>query len=126
MDRATRRLFVGAVIALVILVGSVTFLLGDPSGPADGPPGTTPIEGVIVGVDQEGVLSISSFELRTADGSIRRFGLAELENGAEFPPGHLVEHSVTAEPVRVWYREEPEVDQAIRLEDALPAEPTPN
>jgi hypothetical protein len=124
MDRATRRLFVGAVVAVVIVVGSVTFLLGGPSGSADGPPGTTPIEGVIVGVDQDGVLSISSFELRTADGSIRTFRLDALENGAEFPPGHLVEHSVTAEPVRVWYREGPEVDQAIRLEDAEPAGPT--
>ena len=36
-------------------------------------------------------------------------------------PGHLVEHSATAQPVRVWFRTEGGVDLAIRLEDASPA-----
>ena len=76
------------------------------------------VEGVIVGVQSEGLDDVRSFDLRTADGRVRSFGLASLENGAEFPPGHLVEHSVTAEPVRVWYRTEAGIDQAIRLEDA--------
>ena len=46
------------------------------------------------------------------------FDLSRLENGAEFPPGHLVEHQATAERVRVWYREDGGVRLAIRLEDA--------
>ena len=85
---------------------------------ADGPSGTTAVEGVIVGVDSQSLSDVRSFDLRTADGTVRTFGLAALENGTEFPPGHLVEHSATAEPVRVWYRTEAVVDLAVRLEDA--------
>ena len=124
MDQGTRRLFVGALVALVVVVGLATFLL---AGPGSSPPGdTTPIEGVIVGVDGEGLADVTSFDLRTTDGSIRTFGLAFLENGAEFPPGHLLEHSVTAQPVRVWYRMVNGSDLAIRLEDAEPGAASPS
>ena len=44
--------------------------------------------------------------------------LGDLENGTEFPPGHLVEHQATAQPVRVWYRTENGARVAVRLEDA--------
>ncbi len=46
------------------------------------------------------------------------FGLEELRNGTEFPPGHLAEHQVTAEPVRVFYRDEGGTLQAIWVDDA--------
>ena len=46
------------------------------------------------------------------------FQLDQLENGTEFPPGHLVEHQATAEPVQVWYRDEAGTLHAIRIEDA--------
>jgi hypothetical protein len=121
VDRGTRRLFVGALVVLVAAVGLATILLSAPSGDGTPPPGTTAVEGVIVGVANDGGLGdVRSFELRTDAGTVRTFGLARLENGAEFPPGHLVEHSVTAEPVRVWYRTEAGIDEAIRLEDATP------
>ena len=121
MDHGTRRLFVGALVILIAMVGLATVLLGgsDPGGP---PPDTTSVDGVIVAVDNEGGLGdVRSFDLRTSEGVVRTFGLARLENGAGFPPGHLVEHSVTAEPVRVWFRTEGGVDEAIRLEDAGPS-----
>ena len=120
MDRGTRRLFVVALVVLVAVVGLATIILGAP--PAGGQPsGTTAVEGVIVGVDSQSLSDVRSFDLRTADGTVRTFGLAALENGTEFPPGHLVEHSATAQPVRVWYRTEAGIDLAIRLEDASPA-----
>ena len=116
MDRGTRRWFAVALIGLVAAVGLATFLLAAPS---DAPPGdATSVDGVIVGVDSQSLSNVTSFELRASDGAIHRFGLALLENGTEFPPGHLLEHSVTAQPVRVWYRTVDGVDQAIRLEDA--------
>ena len=118
MDRSTRRLFAGALGALVLVVGVATLLLASPGG---GPPrDTTAIEGVIVGVDSESLSNVTSFDLRASDGSVRRFLLSALENGTQFPPGHLVEHSVTAQPVRVWYRSVDGQDLAIRLEDAEP------
>ena len=47
-----------------------------------------------------------------------RFAIGSLENGSKFPPGHLVEHQSTAQPIRVWYRTQDGVKVAIRLEDA--------
>ena len=121
MDRGTRRLFIGALVVLVGVVGVATIVLSAPPAGGGGPGGTTAIEGVIVAVDAEGLGDVRSFDLRTADGVIRTFGLSALENGVEFPPGHLVEHSATAQPVRVWYRTEGGQDLAIRLEDAGPS-----
>lgn len=118
MDRGTRRLFVAA-LAVVVLLGVVaTFALGAPD---DAPPSDAPtVVGVIVAVDSEGLDDVRSFDLRVDDGTLRTFGLAELRNGTAFPPGHLVEHSVTAVPVRVWYRSVDGVDHALWLEDAEP------
>jgi hypothetical protein len=121
VDRGTRRLFLGALVALVVVVGVATIVLSAPPTGGGGPPGTTAVEGVIVAVDAEGLGDVRSFDLRTTDGTIRTFGLAALENGFEFPPGHLIEHSATAQPVRVWYRTEAGEDLAIRLDDAEPA-----
>lgn len=121
MDRQTRRLFAVVLVALVLVVGGAAVVLSETTTPGAEPPdGTVPVEGVIVGVDSAGLGDVRSFDVRLADGSVRRFGLAELENGDVFPPGHLAEHQVTAEPVRVWYRPGPEGDLAIRLEDAGP------
>jgi hypothetical protein len=41
-----------------------------------------------------------------------------LENGAQFAPGHLVEHQASGQPVRVWYQTDGGANVAIRLEDA--------
>jgi hypothetical protein len=121
MDRGTRRLFVGALVALVVVVGLATIVLSGP-GRAGPPTDASTIDGVIVRVTNEGGLGdVRSFDLRTTDGTVRTFGLSKLENGASFPPGHLLEHSATAQPVRVWYRTEDGTDEAVWLDDAGPA-----
>jgi len=74
--------------------------------------------GVIVGVQAQGLDKVQGFTLRTTAGSSVEFAIGDLENGAQFPPGHLVEHQSTAQPVRVWFRTEEGVKVAIRLEDA--------
>ena len=43
-----------------------------------------------------------------------------LENGDQFPPGHLAEHLAGATPVRVFFRDENGTPTAYRLEDVLP------
>ena len=85
--------------------------------------------GVIVGVQATSLTDVQGFTLRTTDGDSVQFAIGDLENGSQFPPGHLVEHQSTAQPIRVWYRTEDGVKVAIRLEDAhlarAPAEDQP-
>jgi hypothetical protein len=119
VDRHTRNLFALALIVVVVLTGAAAFVLG---GSGAGDPRATPdadqAVGVVVGVEAEGLADVQAFTLRTADGAALEFTIGALENGAEFPPGHLVEHQATAQQVRVWYRTEDGRKVAIRLEDA--------
>ena len=119
MDRGTRKLFALALVAVVAVAAAAAFLLGgssviDPGAPAN----ATSVDGVIVAVRSEGLDRVNGFDLRTIDKGTLAFTLGDLENGAEFPPGHLVEHQATAQPVRVWYRTEGGDRVAVRLEDA--------
>ena len=108
-----------ALVVVVAAAGAAAFLLGgssviDPDAPAD----ATAVDGVIVAVRSEGLDRVNGFDLRTIDQGTLAFTLGDLENGTEFPPGHLVEHQATAQPVRVWFRTEGGDRVAIRLEDA--------
>ena len=119
MDRRTRNLFVLVFVAVIGLTGAAAFILGgtsvrDPGAPAN----ATAVAGVIVGVQAQGLDRVTGFTLRTTDQGSIVFTIGALENGVEFPPGHLVEHQSTALPIRVWYRIEGGVKVAIRLEDA--------
>jgi hypothetical protein len=119
VDRRTRNLFGLVFIAVVVLTGAAALALGgtslrDPGAPAN----ATAAVGVIVGVQSQGLDKVTGFTLRTTDRGSLVFVIGDLENGTEFPPGHLVEHQATAQPVRVWYRTENGAKVAIRLEDA--------
>ena len=120
MDRRTRNLFALVLILVVVLTGGAALLLSDTSriDPDGGPPDTTAVDGVIVAVESAGLSDVRGFTLRRPGGEMLVFRLGELENGDQFPPGHLAEHQVTAAPVRVWYRMEGSERFAVRLEDA--------
>lgn len=119
MDRRTRNLFLLVLVTVVGLTGAAAILLGGTSlRDPDAPAGATAVDGVIVGVQAEGLDRVMGFTLRTPGGGSLAFVIGDLENGAEFPPGHLVEHQATAVPVRVWYRTEGGEKVAVRLEDA--------
>ncbi len=108
-----------ALVGVTAIAGAATFVMSGAPASASGPPaGTVDIVGVVVAVDSGGLTDVRGFTLRTTDGQLHEFGLADLENGVEFPPGHLAEHQLTASPVRVWYRPGDDPPQAIRLEDA--------
>jgi hypothetical protein len=62
--------------------------------------------------------NVRSFTLRTQDGRDETFAIGTLENGAQFPPGHLAEHQSLGSPIRVWYRTDGNNKVAFRLEDA--------
>jgi hypothetical protein len=119
VDRRTRNLFAVVLIALIAATGGAAILLsGTGTGVAGGSANAPSAVGVIVGVQSEGLDKVRGFSLRTAEGTTIGFSIGNLENGAAFPPGHLVEHQATAQPIRVWYRTEGDTKVAIRLEDA--------
>ena len=125
MDRGTRTLFAVALVVIIGITGGAAILLGGTgTGPGatgtSGPPGTTEVVGVIVGVDSAGLGDVRGFSLRETGGALMDFSLVAFENAAQFPPGHLAEHQATAQPVRVWYRDEGGVHLAIRVDDANP------
>lgn len=74
--------------------------------------------GVVVAVEAVSLTDVRGFTIRTADGRTVVFRVGRLENGAEFPPGHLAEHAATATQVLVTYRTEDGALVAFRIEDA--------
>jgi len=78
----------------------------------------SPIAGIAVSIDSAGLDQVSGFRLRTNDGETIEFTMGALENGDEFPPGHLKEHQATSTPILVFFR--PENGQLVvyRIEDA--------
>ncbi len=78
----------------------------------------SPVVGVVVAIDSAGLANVKGFTLRLAEGAQVAFVIGTLENGAEFPPGHLTEHLVSAEPVRVSFRVAGGQLVVYRIEDA--------
>lgn len=90
-------------------------------GPAisDGPSAlASPVVGRLVRLASEGLTSVTGFSLRTADGTELEFRVGILENGAEFPPGHLAEHMALGTGIRVFFRAEDGQQVVYRVEDA--------
>jgi hypothetical protein len=119
VDRRTRNLFVLVLVLVLGITGGAALVLNETSIRDPNPSGSGSfMVGVVVGVDARGLGDVRSFQLRRLDGAVVVFQLGELENGDQFPPGHLGEHQATAQPVRVWYVMEGEQRFAVRLEDA--------
>ncbi len=78
----------------------------------------SPVVGQLVKLESEGLTRVQGFSLRTDDGAELEFRLGILENGAEFPPGHLAEHMALGTPIRVFFRLESSERVVYRLEDA--------
>lgn len=102
------RLLLGlAALILIAIVGAVVLL-----------PRTSSATGVVVAVDARSLTDVRSFSLRVAGGEVLVFSLTSLENGAEFPPGHLAEHIGSSAPIQVTYRDDGGSLSAIRISDA--------
>lgn len=117
MDRRTGTLFAALLLGIVGVTALAGILLAEPSGP-DLPPGTEQMTGVVVAVDAVTLSDVRAFTLRRPGGELVEFSVRALENGTEFPPGHLAEHQATAEPIRVIFRSEDDERLALRIEDA--------
>jgi hypothetical protein len=106
-----------ALVALGIVVAVVA--VGAILANAFGQPPKQTETGVVIAVDSVSLTDVRGFTIRTPDGRTVAFRLGQLENGAQFPPGHLNEHMATAVPVLVTYRDEDGNLVAVRLEDAV-------
>ena len=128
MDRGTRNLFALLLVAVVAITGGAALILGagPPNLPADtfGGDNRPFVTGAIVAVDAGSLSDVRGFTLRTAQGELLEFSLARLENGADFPPGHLAEHQATAEQVIVQFEVVDGVRFAVYLGDAPLTSPT--
>lgn len=128
MDRGTRNLFALLLVAVVAITGGAALILGadTPNIPPDtfGGDDRPIVEGVVVAVDAASLSDVRAFTLRTAQGELLEFSLARLENGADFPPGHLAEHQATAEQVFVQFEVVDGVRFAVSLGDVPLAGPT--
>ena len=107
------------LVVVVAVTGGAAILLSQTSLiDPDGTPDDQFVQGVVVAVDGSGLADVRGFTLRRIGGETLEFRIGELENGNEFPPGHLAEHQATAQPVTVYYRMEGDELFAVRLEDA--------
>jgi len=98
---------VGAAVALAVVVVATL-----------GGPARQTVVGVVVDVRATGLTNVQSFSIRTDDGRTVDFRVGSLESGTTFPPGHLAEHRVSLQPIRVTFVTDGSTLVAIRLEDA--------
>jgi hypothetical protein len=117
VDRGTFRLFVAVLAVVVIAVAVAATIFGGTARDPESPQGDQAV-GIVTAIESEGLTNVRSFTLRTQDGRDQTFAIGALENGAEFPPGHLAEHQALGSPIRVWYRTDGDTKVAFRLEDA--------
>jgi hypothetical protein len=117
MDRGTFRIFIVALAVIVVAVAVAAAVFGGTAGNPAAAQGEQAV-GIVSSIDSEGLTNVRGFTLLTPDGRELEFGIGTLENGAQFPPGHLAEHQALASPIRVWYRTEGGSLVAFRLEDS--------
>lgn len=134
MSAGPGRITLARLAALVILVTAGAGACSGPPSPTAGPietasinaPATgspalvdlvSPVVGVLTHIDSTGLTQVTGFTLRLDDGRQVTFRIGVLENGDQFPPGHLAEHLATSVPVRVSFRQEGGDLVVYRLED---------
>src|SRR4051794_9856125 len=78
----------------------------------------SPIAGVITNVDSQGLDQVKGFTIRTNTGDTVAFTLGQLDNGDEFPPGHLKEHQASGAPVFVFFKNQNGQLVVYHIEDA--------
>jgi hypothetical protein len=118
MDRESRRRFALVLVVALAATAAAALLVNGGTNRPGGSGNESSVTGVVVGVQSEGLDRVRGFTLRTQDGASFAFSLGDLQNGVAFPPGHLVEHQATGQPVRVSYVTDDGVNAAIRIEDA--------
>lgn len=78
----------------------------------------SPIVGVVTSIDSAGLDKVRGFTIQAVNGSTFTFVIGTLDNGADFPPGHLAEHMAAAAPVLVFFKVVDGKFVVYHLEDA--------
>lgn len=107
-----------AALVLTPSLAAAVLLAACSSGSPSSPTLASPVDGIIVGVDATNISIVRGFTLRTKAGQTIQFTLGELEDPTQFPPGHLLEHQATSQPVRVYFATSGSILLVYRLEDA--------
>jgi flagellar basal body-associated protein FliL len=107
-----RRLIVLLLVAVVVVAAVIA------AATALGGPGRKVETGIVVAVQATSLSNVQGFTIRTPDGRTVDFRMGRIENATQFAPGHLAEHKVSLQPVRVTYVDENGSLVAVRLEDA--------
>ena len=63
----------------------------------------SPVAGVVTSIQATALDKVDGFTLRTSSGITLTFVIGQLDNGADFPPGHLAEHAASLQPVLVYF-----------------------
>ena len=110
MNRRRTVVGVGLLVAAIALVIVFASTFGQASRDT--------ATGVVIAVDSSGLTDVRGFTIRADNGRTVVFRIGVLENGAQFPPGHLLEHAATGVKVVVTYHVESGEDVAVRIDDA--------
>ena len=118
MDPRSRNNLVLIVVLVVgLAIAAMVYFSGAGRRDPDRPPDAKQVVGVVVQVQSEGLTHVKSFALRIDSDTDMLFVLDQLQNGAKFAPGHLVEHQASSTPLRVWFRTDGGINYALWLED---------
>lgn len=80
--------------------------------------------GVVVEVDTRSLTDVSTFTIRTQEGTSMTFAVGALElDAGGFPASHLAQHMLTAQPIAIAFRDDTPYPVAYRLVDAPWARP---
>jgi hypothetical protein len=121
-----RRALTGLALLLVAACGPVSSISPIPSPsalPTVAPSGSaiavpvSPVEGLVVAIEQTGLNEVQAFTIRTASGETLTFRIGDLDNGDVFPPSHLNAHQADAYPVLVTFHVEGDELVATHLDD---------
>jgi len=129
-DRSSRSLL-AAVLVAILVAGCAGATETPPPAAFTPPPAKSvtpgpsaseipgsPVAGIVTSVDASGLTQVKGFTLRSVAGEDLTFAMGTLENGDEFPPGHLTEHMASADPILVYFRASDGKLVVYRLEDA--------
>ena len=128
-----RRAFQWASLAAIVVIPiAVAAWLLSPKAtcacsPTPAPTGelpASPVIGIVIAVDSQGLGQVRGFTLRGEGGVDYALQLGRLENPTEFSPSHLTEHMASSQPIRAFYRLENGLPTVYRLEDATAASPS--